>query len=69
MEMNLQMFAENTQTTAGLSAEMKTYYGMELLENAKPQLVHNQFAGHEGACLPAAARPWSGVSSAPLTRR
>ena len=23
---------------------MKTYYGMELLENAKPQLVHNQFA-------------------------
>ena len=44
MEMNLQMFAENTQTTAGLSAEMKTYYGMELLENAKPALVHNQFA-------------------------
>ena len=34
----------NTQTTGGLSAEMKTYYGMELLENAKPQLVHNQFA-------------------------
>ena len=23
---------------------MKTYYGMELLDNAKPQLVHNQFA-------------------------
>ena len=23
---------------------MKTYYGMELLESAKPQLVHNQFA-------------------------
>ena len=44
MEMNLQMFAENTQTTAGLSAEMKTYYGMELLEHAKPQLAHNQFA-------------------------
>ena len=51
MEMNLQMFAENTQTTAGLSAEMKTYYGMELLENAKPQLVHNQFAATKG--LPA----------------
>ena len=48
MEMNLQMFAENTQTTAGLSAEMKTYYGMELLENAKPQLVHNQFAATKG---------------------
>ena len=51
MEMNLQMFAENTQTTGGLSAEMKTYYGMELLENAKPQLVHNQFAATKG--LPA----------------
>ena len=49
--MNLQMFAENTQTTASLSAEMKTYYGMELLENAKPQLVHNQFAATKG--LPA----------------
>ena len=45
MELNYQMFADvNTQTTGGLSAEMKTYYGMELLENAKPQLVHNQFA-------------------------
>lgn len=44
---DLQRFAEsNTQTTASpaLSAEMKTYYGMELLENAKPALVHNQFA-------------------------
>ena len=42
---DLQLFADsNTQTTTGLSAEMKTYYGMELLENAKPQLVHNQFA-------------------------
>lgn len=45
---DLQLFAgeANTQTTghSGLSAEMKTYYGMELLENAKPQLVHNQFA-------------------------
>ena len=52
-KMNLQMFAGemNTQTTGGLSAEMKTYYGMELLENAKPQLVHNQFAATKG--LPA----------------
>ena len=33
MELNYQMFADvNTQTTGGLSAEMKTYYGMELLE-------------------------------------
>ena len=37
-KMNLQLFAGemNTQTTGALSAEMKTYYGMELLENAKP---------------------------------
>lgn len=42
---DLQHFADsNTQTTGSLSPEMKTYYGMELLENAKPQLVHNQFA-------------------------
>ena len=34
----------NTQTTSGLSQEMKTYYGMELLDSAKPALVHNQFA-------------------------
>ena len=44
--LNLQLFAgdSNTQTTGQLTAEMKTYYGMELLENARPQLVHNQFA-------------------------
>ena len=49
-KMNLQLFAGemNTQTTGGLSAEMKTYYGMELLENARPQLVHNQFAATKG---------------------
>ncbi len=49
-KMNLQLFAGemNTQTTGALSAEMKTYYGMELLENAKPQLVHNQFAATMG---------------------
>ena len=44
-QFDLQLFADsNPQTTSGLSAEMKTYYGMELLENAKPALVHNQFA-------------------------
>ena len=44
---DLQRFADsNVQTTGtqSLSAEMKTYYGMELLENAKPALVHHQFA-------------------------
>ena len=52
-KMNLQLFAGemNTQTTGGLSAEMKTYYGMELLENARPQLVHNQFAATKGLPL------------------
>ena len=42
------MSNSNTQTTGALSAEMKTYYGMELLENAKPALVHNQFAATRG---------------------
>ena len=43
---NLQMFAElNTQTTgsAGLSVEMKTYYSDYLIDNAQPELVHDQF--------------------------
>lgn len=47
---NLQLFAEmNTQTTLldavgnDLSAEMKTYYCKQLLEDAKPNLVHDQF--------------------------
>ena len=40
-KMNLQMFAGemNTQTTGGLSAEMKTYYGMEQLAAAYPGCV------------------------------
>ena len=42
---DLQLFGDaNTQTTSGLSQEMKTYYGMELLETARPNLVHNQLA-------------------------
>ncbi|NLB89711.1 MAG: N4-gp56 family major capsid protein [Clostridiales bacterium] len=44
--MDLQRFAElNTQTTgaAALAPEMKTYYEKKLLENASPNLVHNQF--------------------------
>ena len=40
--------ATTTQTTllADLSPEMKTFYSMELLEEAKPNLVHNQFNKH-----------------------
>lgn len=43
--MNLQLFATETQTTgtANLSAEMKTFYDMSLLDSAEPQLVHMQF--------------------------
>lgn len=43
---NLQLFAElNTQTTllSDLSAEMKTFYDMTLIDEASPQLVHDQF--------------------------
>ena len=52
---NLQLFAEmNTQTTLlnavgnDLSAEMKTYYCKQLLEDAKPNLVHDQFGQKRG---------------------
>ena len=44
--MSLQLFAEaNTQTTAseGLTAEMKTFYDMTLIDEAAPALVHDQF--------------------------
>ena len=47
---NLQLFAEmNTQTTLlnatgnDLSAEMKTFYDMTLIDEASAQLVHDQF--------------------------
>lgn len=43
---NLQMFAEmNTQTTgtSALSAEMKTFYDMTLIDLVEPELVHAQF--------------------------
>lgn len=43
---NLQLFANpNTQTTAsaGLSDEMKIYYSDYLIDNAEPNLVHDQF--------------------------
>lgn len=46
LKYNLQMFANlNTQTTAseGLSDEMKTYYSDYLIDNATPELVHDQF--------------------------
>lgn len=49
-DINLQRFAgeavdHNTQTTgsAGMSVEMKTYYQSRLIDNAEPNLIHDQF--------------------------
>ncbi len=44
---DLTMFGEpntNLTTDSGLSAEMKTYYSDYLIDNAEPNLVHDQFA-------------------------
>lgn len=42
---NLQLFAENTNVTtdSGMSVEMKTFYDMTLIDEAQPNLIHNQF--------------------------
>ncbi len=45
-KMDLQLFAEmnvHTTGTAELSAEMKTYYDMTLIDLVEPELVHAQF--------------------------
>jgi N4-gp56 family major capsid protein len=42
-EMNLRLFDVMTTATETLSAEMKTFYDSVLLDNAKPNLVHDQF--------------------------
>lgn len=46
LPMLLTLFSTTTQTTLlnGLSDEMKTFYSDYLIDNAKPQLVHDQFA-------------------------
>lgn len=45
MMFNLQLFANEVQTTLsdGLSAEMKTFYDMALIDEASANLVHSQF--------------------------
>ena len=45
MYMNLQLFAATVQTTllGDLSAEMKTFYDMTLIDEATANLVHDQF--------------------------
>lgn len=43
---NLQLFAEmNTNVTGdtGMSVEMKTFYDMSLIDEAQPNLIHDQF--------------------------
>ena len=45
-KINLQLFADmNTSVTgdAGLSVEMKTFYDMNLIDEAQPNLIHDQF--------------------------
>ena len=44
-KINLQLFANQVQTTLleGLSAEMKTFYDMTLIDEASANLVHDQF--------------------------
>lgn len=45
-KINLQLFAElntNVTTDSGLSVEMKTFYDMTLVDEASPNLVHDQF--------------------------
>ena len=44
--LNLQLFAEmntNVTTDSGLSVEMKTFYDMNLIDEAQPNLIHDQF--------------------------
>lgn len=45
MTFDIQNFSENIQTTLspGLSAEMKTFYDMTLIDEAQANLVHDQF--------------------------
>lgn len=41
---NLRMFDNtNITTDSGMTVEMKTFYDKDLLKNAKPKLVHNEF--------------------------
>lgn len=43
IKLNLTMFDMNPNTTQTVSEEMKTYYSGYLIDNAKPNLVHDQF--------------------------
>ena len=46
-KINLQLFADmktNVTSDSGLSVEMKTFYDMSLIDEAQPNLIHDQFA-------------------------
>ena len=43
---NIQLFAENLNTTATMSKEMKTFYEKRLIDQAEPGLVRDQFADY-----------------------
>lgn len=43
LKLRLQLFATQTTETAGLSAEMKTFYEKRLIDLAEPKLVHGRF--------------------------
>lgn len=43
---NIQLFAENLNTTAAMSKEMKTFYEKRLIDQAESRLVHDQFADY-----------------------
>ena len=43
---NIQLFAENLNTTATMSKELKTLYEKRLIDQAEPRLVHDQFADY-----------------------
>ena len=68
--LDLQLFATTTQTTglAALSDEMKTYYEKRLIDNAEPNLVHDQF-GDKYPIPGAAARASSSAVTARCPRR
>ena len=46
--LDLQLFAAAVDTTAsaGMSAEMKTFYEKRLIDQAEPKLIHDQFADY-----------------------
>ena len=47
LTLNLRLFdgaPANTTTAAGMNVEMKTFYDRTLIENAEPELVHDQWA-------------------------